>query len=146
VERFSGAAPPRQPGGSEPSPPAPLTVRIEAAGNTASVVALAGELDLSTLARMEGPLFEQLRARPGVVLDLTRVSFIDSSGIAILIQAFQASSNGTRMHTVIGRDSQVERVFRIAGIDRVLPLFFDRDEALGVLASGDGARGGDQIR
>jgi anti-sigma B factor antagonist len=113
----------------------PLDVRIERTGDGASIVELTGELDLSTVPRVESSLLEQLHAPPGVVVDLTRLSFIDSSGIGVLIQAFLAS-NGNRMHTVIAPDSQVERVFRLAGIDRALPIFFERDEAVAALTLG----------
>jgi anti-sigma B factor antagonist len=107
----------------------PLRVRVEGGAERISVFALAGELDLSTIPRMEGPLFEQVRQRPAVIVDLTRLSFIDSSGIGVLIKAFR-SANGTRMSIVIGRDSQVDRVFGIAGIARALPVYFDREQAL----------------
>jgi anti-sigma B factor antagonist len=133
VERSSGAAPPRQPGGStegETDNGQLLTVRVESAGPNASVVSLAGELDLSTIPRIEGRLFEQLRSHPGVVVDLTRLSFIDSSGIGLLIKAFRALDEGGRLHTVIAPGSQVERVFRLAGIDRALPLFAEQTRAL----------------
>jgi anti-sigma B factor antagonist len=116
-----------------------LSVRVESAGPNASVVSLAGELDLSTIPRIEGQLFEQLRSHPGVVIDLTRLSFIDSSGIGLLIKAFRAVDDGGRLHTVIAPGSQVERVFRLAGIDRALPLFVERTRALESLngAAGD---------
>jgi anti-sigma B factor antagonist len=110
-------------------------------GNGASIVALAGELDLSTIGRMQATLFEQLGQRPAVVVDLSRLSFIDSTGIGILIKGFRSCSNGTRMHVVIGRGSQIERVFRIAGLDLALPLFYERDDALGALASGSADSG-----
>jgi STAS domain len=48
-----------------------------------------------------------------VVVELTPLSFIDSSGVGFLIQAYRAFPNGSRMHVVIGRGSQVERVFGI---------------------------------
>jgi anti-sigma B factor antagonist len=149
VERSSGAAPPPQPGGSDLNGgapdlngSAPLDVRIVDSRDGATIVALAGELDLSTIPRMEGPLLEQVRQRPAVVLDLSDLSFIDSSGIGILIKASQ-QSNGTPMRVVIGPGSQVERIFRIAGIEKALRVFVDRDEALGELApsargNGDG--------
>jgi anti-sigma B factor antagonist len=143
VERSSGAAPPPQPGGSDLNGSAPLDVRIkDSRDGGATIVALAGELDLSTIPRMEGPLLEQVRQRRAVVLDLSDLSFIDSSGIGILIKASQ-QSNGTPMRVVIGPGSQVERIFRIAGIEKALRVFVDRDEALGELApsargNGDG--------
>jgi anti-sigma B factor antagonist len=137
------AAPPPQRGGSDPNGGAPLDVRVKDSRDGATIVALAGELDLSTIPRMEGALLEQVRQRPAVVLDLSDLSFIDSSGISILLQASQ-QSNGTPMRVVIGPGSQVERIFRIAGVGKALRVFVDRDEALAELASsarpdGDGA-------
>jgi anti-sigma B factor antagonist len=134
VERSSGAAPPLSSGGSgDPEEGQILTVRIESAGTSASVVSLAGELDLSTIPGVEKQLFEQLRSKNGVVVDLTKVSFIDSSGIALLIHAFRATDDTGILNTVIAEGSQVERVFRIAGIDRALPLFTQRALAVEAL-------------
>ncbi len=108
---------------------APLEVRIESSSNGASVVKIAGELDLSSIPKMEGPLHEQIEQRLAVLVDLTSLRFIDSSGIGVLIEASH-HANGTPMRVLIGRDTQVERVFRIAGIDEVLPVFTDRARAL----------------
>jgi anti-sigma B factor antagonist len=133
MERSSGAAPSRQSGGSDLQRYTPLTVRILESADGATTVAIAGELDLSTIPRMEGPLLEQLSQRPAVLVDLSKLSFIDSSGIGILIQASRLA-NGTRMNVLIGPGSQVDRVFRITGIAEALPVFSDRDEALAALA------------
>jgi len=136
VERPSGAAPPRQPGGSiegEAANGQLLAVQVEASGHDASVITLAGELDLSTIPRIESQLLEQVRSHSGVVVDLTRLSFIDSSGIGLLIKAFRAVDGGGKLHTVITPGSQVERVFQISGIDRALPLFVERTSALEAL-------------
>jgi anti-sigma B factor antagonist len=110
-----------------------LEVHIENSTNGTSVVAIAGELDLSTIPRMESPLFEQVRQRPAVLVDLSGLSFIDSSGIGVLIEAFRAA-NGNRMNVLVDSGTQVDRVFRIAGITEALPVFSDRDEALAALA------------
>ena len=99
----------------------------------ASVVVVAGELDLSTIPHVEKPLLAQVRTKIGVVVDLTRVTFIDSSGIALLIRAFRAAGDSRALNTVMTADSQVDRVFRLAGIDRALPLFTERARALQAL-------------
>jgi anti-sigma B factor antagonist len=133
VERSSGAAPPLSSGeGGQPENGQILTVRLEPVGATCSVVSLVGELDLSTIPRVEKQLFEQVRSKAAVIVDLSAVSFIDSSGIAMLIKAFRADDGGT-LNTVIAEGSQVERVFRLAGIDRALPLFTDRARAIEAL-------------
>jgi len=108
VERSSGAAPPLQ----------LLTVEVEREDGEASIVSLLGELDLSTIRTAEKPLFGELRTHSAVIIDLTRLSFIDSSGIGMLIQGFRAREREEtgELHTVIARDSQIERVFRLAGI------------------------------
>jgi anti-sigma B factor antagonist len=136
VERSSGAAPPRQTGGSDkPGDGAGqrLAISVEEEGKNISVVALSGELDLSTIPLLERRLLDEVRSTSAVVVDLTDVSFIDSSGIALLIQAFRAGEDTERLHTVIADGSQVERVFRLAGIDRALPLHMDRHGAIGAL-------------
>lgn len=103
---------------------------MEPARPGVSVVSLAGELDLSTIPSVESRLFDQLRTQSGVVVDLTGLSFIDSSGIGLLIQAFRSTGDAGKLPIVIAAGSQVERVFRLVGIDRALPLFVERGRAL----------------
>ena len=68
---------------------------------------------------MEKQLFEEVRVNAGVIVDLTDVSFIDSSGIGLLIRALRSTEDAGAVHTVIAEGSQVDRVFSLAGIDRV---------------------------
>jgi anti-sigma B factor antagonist len=132
VERSSGAAPPSQSGGSAQD--TTLTVHVENSSDGAAIVSLSGELDLSTVPRMEGPLLEQLQQRPAVLVDLCSLSFIDSSGIGALIQA-KRIADGTPISFLIGAGSQVERVFGIARVAEALPLFSDREEAMAALVA-----------
>jgi anti-sigma B factor antagonist len=133
VERSSGAAPPLGPGGGGP-PSSTFTVRIEQIAAGVTIVALAGELDLSVIPRMEPPLLEQVRQRSAVLVDLTELSFIDSSGIGVLIRAFQ-ESDGVPMQVLVGQGSHVERVFQVAGVTDALPVHRDRESALAALGA-----------
>jgi anti-anti-sigma factor len=136
VERSSGAAPPRQQRGSDLGERIQsdlLTVEIERPGDGLTVVALAGELDLSTSPHLEGQLLSEAKGQGNVVVDLTRLAFIDSSGIGLLIKAHRARENGAVLHTVVAPGSQVERVFAIAGIESALPLFLERAAAIAAL-------------
>ena len=112
-----------------------LAVHIEDSVEGTATVALRGELDLSTIPRMERALLEQVTQRRAVLVDLSGLTFIDSSGMGVLIQAVR-SANGTPVHILIGPGSQVERVFRIAGLYEALPVFSDRERALGRLTGG----------
>jgi anti-sigma B factor antagonist len=133
VERSSGAAPslrrgvdPQQNGSLNGSP---LAVAFRVTGEDTCVIELVGELALSTIPKLEGHLFKALSGHDRLILDLRRVCFIDSSGIALLIKAHRATADGGVLNTVISRRSQVDRVLALAGIDRALPIFFDLDVA-----------------
>jgi anti-sigma B factor antagonist len=144
VERSSGAAPPRRSRGVPRDKGADrelLAIEIEPPRNGLTVVALAGELDLSTVPRLEGRLLSEAKGQGTVVVDLTRLTFIDSSGIRLLIQAHQAADGRAALRTVVADGSQVERVFAVAGIEEVLPVFLDREEAIGAAKTGRTATG-----
>ena len=114
-----------------------LRVRVEPLGDGLSVVSLTGELDLGTIPDLEAPLFEELRTRTGVVVDLTELVFIDSSGIGLLIKASGLRSDPGAMHIAIASGSQVERVFGLTGVDRALPVTVGSDQALAALRGRD---------
>jgi anti-sigma B factor antagonist len=116
-----------------------LTLSVEIPDERTSVIALGGELELSTIPMVESRLLAEVRARSAIVIDLTRVSFIDSSGIGILIGAFRTANDGKRLHAVAAPGSQVERVLRLVGLDRVLPMFADRTNAFEALNGGQRA-------
>jgi anti-anti-sigma factor len=145
VERSSGAAPPRRSGEGPRQTGAGgelLAIEIERPGNGVTVVALAGELEMSTVPRLEGRLLSEANGRGNVVIDLTRLTFIDSSGIGLLIKAHLARENGAVLHTVVAPGSQVDRVFALAGIERALPVFLGQAEAIGAFETGRTATSG----
>jgi anti-anti-sigma factor len=110
-----------------------LSIEIEPVVNGVSLVTLTGELDLSTIPQLEGRLLEELDEHGSVVADLTRLTFIDSSGIGLLIKAHRAADNSAALHTVVSPGSQVERVFALAGIGKAIPIFVDRADAIAAL-------------
>jgi anti-sigma B factor antagonist len=90
-----------------------LSFETSIAGRTA-VIALSGELDLAGAAALEDELG---RLEPGpldaIVLDLSGVTFMDSSGLRLIAVASQrAQESGRRLALVPGGD-QVMRVFEI---------------------------------
>jgi anti-anti-sigma factor len=144
VERSSGAAPPRRSGGVPRDKGADrelLAIEIERPGDGLAIVALAGELDLSSVPRLEGRLLGEAERQGNVVVDLTRLTFIDSSGIGLLIKAHQAADGRAALRTVVADGSQVERVFALAGIEKMMSVFLDREEAIGAVKTGRTATG-----
>jgi len=87
------------------------------------VVALAGELDIAGVDRVTRDL---LRAEATdvseVVLDLSRLTFIDSSGVAVILAADARSrADGNRLR-LIGGSAPVQRVFEVSGLLDRLPF------------------------
>lgn len=96
----------------------------------AVVVALAGEIDLQHSPNVRRQLMELMFERRDVVVDLAAVSYMDSSGIASLVEAYQmARKNATRF--VLAAVSQpVMRVLQLARLDKVFTLADSVDAAL----------------
>ncbi len=103
--------------------PTPFSIRLDTSGDGRVRARLEGELDLATVPELTHVLHEQLRAGKDVVLDLSALEFVDSSGLqGILVTLKEASSlPGTlSISTVI--PPQVHRLLEIAGVLSVLPL------------------------
>src|SRR4051794_24539841 len=91
-----------------------LKVRWETRG-TAVVVSPAGDVDLTASPTLRQALRQVQAGRPAVlVIDLAQVAYMDSSGVATLVEAMQvARKNGTRM-ALCGLQDKVRSIFEIA--------------------------------
>ncbi len=88
----------------------------------AVVVTLAGEVDLSHSPALRKSLMDLMLARRDVAVDLAGVAYIDSSGIAGLVEAYQMSrKNGTRF-VLAAISDPVKRVLQLARLDRVFAI------------------------
>ncbi len=93
------------------------------AGGTAKL-ALSGELDMSATFRLEPALDRLLSSGQvgEVVLDLRDVAFVDSSGLGLLLATNERSREAGTAMAIVGPSPEILRVFRLAGVDGVLPL------------------------
>ena len=97
-------------------------------------VAVYGELDLASCERLKPALDEAVFARRPLILDLSGCSFIDSSGLRVVIQvARDLSGNGedraVPMAVVAGEGSAVRKMLALTAIDLRTPVFEAPDEA-----------------
>jgi anti-sigma B factor antagonist len=103
------------------------------------VVAVRGELDLSTAPDLEGQLEAALAAGDSVMIDLTECEFIDSTGIALIVRAWQqieAGGDAAREFAICSDGDQVGRVLEISGLSVSIPVLRTRDAALAALRGG----------
>ena len=101
-------------------------------------ISVCGELDLSTAPDLEGPLEQALESGKGSVLvDLTQCEFIDSTGIALIVRAWQRLDSGNNGRTLVlcSQNDQVRRVLEITGLELSIPVHLTRDEAMAALSA-----------
>lgn len=97
------------------------------------VVELVGELDLATVAHWEAEV-EQAAAGTGlVVLDLSRIAFVDSAGVHSLFRMLATlGERSKRLVVVAPPESAVRRLLDILDLTALALVCDTRDEALGV--------------
>ena len=90
---------------------------------TTSTIELEGELDLAQRAATTDAIARVLDQRPAcLVLDLSRLSFIDSCGIHVLINARNRCAEQEARLVIIPGPRAVQRVFEICGLIEILPF------------------------
>jgi anti-anti-sigma factor len=110
--------------------------------NGRAIVFVTGEIDLSVAARFRDALRVARNASSDVIIDLTEVRFIDSTGINALVGAYKAAPDPSRLR-VVGARASVRRVFEMTGIAELL-LDQGAEEQLDIprrLSEGSGSGG-----
>lgn len=109
-----------------------VTVRRERGVVIAEVT---GAIELSTVARLRERLFGLADSGQPLIVDLNRVTFIDSTGLGVLIAvARRAQGHGGSLHAVCSRP-QTRKLLWLTGVDRRIPLSATVDGALMVLTA-----------
>jgi anti-sigma B factor antagonist len=109
-----------------------LDATVERPRPGAALLVAAGEVDTLTAPRLEAAVDELLGTGSEVlVVDLSRITFLASSGLAVLIRAAHlAAAEGRRLH-LVAEGRPVLRPLRITGTEELFDLHTDRAAALG---------------
>jgi anti-anti-sigma factor len=116
------------------SEPVNITTRsVRWAGGLATVVAVAGEVDV-----LSSPLLRSAHeviagAKPGslVIIDLSRVLFLDSSGISTLIELCEyAARRRVVLRVVLGQAHTARRALSLTGVEELIEMHSTIEQAL----------------
>lgn len=119
--------------------PAPFEASAATLDDGVRVIAVRGELDLSTAPDLERPLEDAVSSGDAsVLIDLSECEFIDSTGIALIVRAWQrldraAGGDGNGRVVICSADDQVRRVLEITGLELSIPIHSTREQALAAL-------------
>ena len=107
-----------------------MEIKIERNGMVV-VAVVAGEVDASTAPGLQEKFDELLaEGQQNFVIDLSDVGFMDSSGLAALVQLFKRVRIGHGDVRLCGLQPEVRRVFELTRLERVFDLFPDRGQAV----------------
>ncbi len=96
-----------------------------------NVLPLEGEIDLHVSPRVSASLGAMIEQKPPrLVVDLSKVSYIDSSGLAVLIEGMQNVEAYGGKFILAGIQENVKPIFEVARLDQVFIIFPHVDAAL----------------
>jgi anti-anti-sigma factor len=105
---------------------------VDGGGGETTVVQVTGEIDMET-----GPAFQRglLRAigagRSGLIVDLSESSFMDSTALTNLVNAFDSlrRQGGGRL-AIVATDPRMRALFDVARLDRDFKIYESRADAV----------------
>ncbi|MBF6170454.1 STAS domain-containing protein [Nocardia blacklockiae] len=96
----------------------------------ATVLTVAGEVDLATAPALENAIEATLGGDPAaLIIDLSQVTFLASAGMAALVGAHQRAGQSTRI-AVVADGPATGRQLKMTNLDQVFALHPTLDEAL----------------
>lgn len=93
-----------------------------------AVIELNGDVDLSCSPDARKQILECLGAGKNLLVDLSQVSYIDSSGVASLVEGYQTAKKKSLKFGLVGVSTAAMNVLQLARLDRVFPIHASVDE------------------
>jgi anti-sigma B factor antagonist len=116
--------------------PVPFEVESEELEDGIRTFTVRGELDMNTVAELQQKLDAALsESNASIVLDLCECEFIDSTGIALIVRAWQRleGSEGQGRLVLCSHNHQVRRLLKITGVESSISMHEQRSAALAEL-------------
>lgn len=96
-----------------------------------AVVVLEGEVDIYSAPQFKEALLSGIDGgAANVVVDLARVTFIDSTSLGVLVSGAKRVRPHNGRLDIVCTDENINRIFEITGLDRIFGIYPTREEAL----------------
>jgi anti-sigma B factor antagonist len=106
-----------------------MEINVEMADDVAVVAIPVAELDAANSAEFKRDMAPVLDAHAKVVLDLTKLRFIDSSGLGAFLSCLRKLNEKRGDLKLCGMSKQVQVVFELVRMHRILDIHGTREEA-----------------
>lgn len=108
----------------------PLRIRVSEAGDAGVTIALAGDVDVYTTPEVLRELRTLLeRGRTSVVVNLEKVTYIDSTGLGALLEVMRRARSLGGGLSIVTQDRRTVHLFESFGLSKVFPIFPDESSA-----------------
>lgn len=96
------------------------------------IVRVEGEVDLHVAATFRKIIDEALEQAgvPNLLLNLAQVTFIDSSGLGVILGRYKRISQLGGKMSAVQLQPQVEKIFELSGLLRIIKLYLTEQQAL----------------
>lgn len=95
-----------------------------------SIITLTGDVDLETSPQAREQILQALKNNQHVLVDLSEVEYIDSSGIASLVEGYQDAKGRNLSIGLVNISDAARQVLQLARLDQVFPIFDNVDDGL----------------
>jgi anti-sigma B factor antagonist len=96
-----------------------------------SIIDCSGEVDLNSSWQLHDALLSEMHTgTPGVLVNLSDVTYMDSSGVAMLVEGLQLSRETKTRFGLFGLRTGTRSVLEMARLDRIFVIFENEHEAL----------------
>ena len=97
-----------------------------------TLIVATGEIDIGTADQVGNAVSAALSAGHGqVLLDVAAVTFIDSSGLAVLVKAHRQAQTQGASFAVVHPTPQTRKLIQVLGLDQLLLIYDSYEQALG---------------
>ena len=97
-------------------------IQTKTAGSTL-VISPVGDIDMHESPKLRAIVLSEMKKKPkALIVDLSQVEFIDSSGIATLVEALKASKKIGASLSLCGMSEKILDVFELARLDKVFKI------------------------
>ncbi len=104
--------------------------QVAAEGDSVTVVTIHGEIDAHTADQVRSAVDAAISPGTQLVVDLSRVTFMDSTGLGVFVTALKHLRENEGSLDLIITSPRVMKVFELTGLDVVIPIHEDREAAL----------------
>lgn len=112
-----------------------ISVSQTTAGNV-PIVAITGEVDVYSAPELKDRITELIKSgHHTLVVDLSGVAFLDSTGLGALVEARAATSEAAGSLPLVCSQERILKLFTITGLDGVFSIHADVDKAVAALGA-----------